>query len=181
MPSFATIAVFLMLAASPVAAQSPDPSGQDGAPGVSGQGGSTGASGLDDGSSELGLEQRVFELTSPTGAVIPALDLDPDGNGSIDADEREAVRRFSVEHRQCDGVILSTSSPEQIAAIMASSRVALVLVCADPSGLGQELRAAIAANSALMDRLGRAGYGLANVAGLELTPDGWGTLYVANF
>ena len=68
-----------------------------------------------------------------------------------------------------------------MAAIMASSRVALVLVCADPSGLGQELRAAIAANSALMDRLGRAGYGLANVAGLELTPDGWGTLYVANF
>jgi hypothetical protein len=32
-----------------------------------------------------------------------------------------------------------------------------------------------------MDRLGRAGYGLANVAGLELAPDGRGTVFVANF
>lgn len=140
-----------------------------------------GSLGVEAGSVDLSVQQRAFELTGPGGALIPALDIDPDGNGSIDADERDAVRRFSVDQRDCDGVILSSSSPEQIAAIAASTGIALVLVCADPSGLDPELRAAIAANSALMDRLGQAGYGLANVAGLELSPDGRGTVYVATF
>lgn len=133
------------------------------------------------GAADVALLQRAFEVSGSGGALIPALDIDPDGNGTIDADERDAVRRFSVDQRDCDGVILSSGSPDQIAAIAASTGIALVLVCADPSGLDQKLRAAIAANSALMDRLGRAGYGLANVAGLELSPDGRGTVYVATF
>lgn len=210
---FGSIAVILMLAASPAAAQSLGVTEQDGAPAVEGQGSSdtgvgilsdnlsvgvggdgalsaysssgraagSGSAQLEAGPAQVGAEGAGFEIAGPDGAVIPALDMDPDGNGTIDANEREAVRRFSVDQRDCDGVILSASSPEQVAAIAASSRISLVLVCADPSGLDQALRAAIAANPALMDRLAGAGYGLADVAGLELMPDGRGTIFVATF
>lgn len=149
--------------------------------GASGTLSGDGSVGAEAGDAELSLEQRAFTITAPGGSVIPALDLDPDGNGTLDAGERDAARRFGVEQRDCDGVILSSSSPGQVAAVAAATGIALVLVCADPAGLDQDLRAAIAANSALMDRLGRAGYGLANVAGLELSPDGRGTVYVATF
>ena len=139
-------------------------------------------------------EEADLEDTAPTGSVsrpsstiegsngvsIPVFAVDPDGNGIIDDAEDEAARRFTATSGECDGTIATTESPEAITAMDETAPVSLMLACADPDGLGPGLRAAIAANSGLMDTLDNSGVGLSNVAGIELDEMGGATLYLAD-
>lgn len=130
---------------------------------------------------DLSVGESAVTLQSPAveigGTTRPVLALDPDGNGRIDPAERRAAREFArTQSGPCEGLIVSTSSPEQIIAV--DSAVALALVCARPDGLEPAQRAAIAGNPALMSRLVEAGYGLADVAGIVLDVQGRGTLYL---
>lgn len=114
------------------------------------------------------------------GAQISAMMLDPDGNGIVDDAEADDARRFGATADDCDGLIVANSSVEQIMAITESAAISLTLVCADPDGLPPDQRAAIAGNSALMNKLATAGYGLGEVAGIELDAQGRGTLYLSS-
>jgi hypothetical protein len=124
----------------------------------------------------------LFSISGANGVQLPALDLDPDGNGIISDKESQTAQRFAASSVNgsgaCDGLIVSASTAEQIAAVDAASQISLSMVCADPQGLSSAQRAAIAANTALMDRLSTAGYGLGDVAGIVLDVEGRGTLYL---
>jgi hypothetical protein len=125
----------------------------------------------------------ALTIVASNGVALPVLDLDPDGNGVISVEEAEQARAFAANTLsttgECEAVIVSPGSAEEIAAIEAASHIALAMVCADREGLTSAQRAAIAANSALMNRLSTAGYSLGDVAGLVLDADGRGTLYLS--
>lgn len=131
------------------------------------------------GDSSTELPKAPLEISGADGKLIPAFTLDPDGNGLIDDAESDAARQFAARRGSCDGLIVSTSSPEQIIAVEQAQAISLMLVCANPDGLESEKRAAIAANPTLMDRLANAGFGLGDVAGIVLDGEGRGTLYIA--
>jgi hypothetical protein len=128
-------------------------------------------------------DTELFSVGGSSGTQLPVFNLDPDGNGLISENERVAAQAFAAGavngSGECDGLIVTASSAEQIAAVDAGSQISLSMVCADPSGLTSAQRAAIAANSALMDRLAAAGYGLGDVAGIVLDAEGRGTLYLS--
>ena len=130
----------------------------------------------------IGGRERL-SISGANGVELEVLDLDPDGNGLVTDAEREAAQAFAASSvnssGECDGLIVSASSAEQIAAVNSASHISLSMVCADPKGLNSVQRAAIAANSALMDRLAAAGYGLGDVAGIVLDTEGRGTLYLS--
>jgi hypothetical protein len=121
-----------------------------------------------------------FAVAGAGGAHIPAFDLDPDGNGIVDETEQTGARRFAAAATDCGGLIVSGSSVDQIMAVTESSSIALTLVCADPDSLPPGQRAAIAGNPALMNKLANAGYGLGDVAGIELDAAGRGRLYLSS-
>ena len=144
---------------------------------------SVGVSALDDTTTGSIDGSERLSISAANGTELSVLNLDPDGNGLISDEEREAAQRFAASSvnnsGECDGLIVSASNAEQIAAVSAATHIALSMVCADPKGLTSAQRAAIAANSALMDRLATAGYGLGDVAGIVLDADGRGTLYLS--
>jgi len=128
-------------------------------------------------------ESDGLSITASNGTQLTVLDLDPDGNGIISEEERQAALSFASSSvngsGECEALIVSNSNAGQIAAIDAPSKIALSMVCADPKGLSSAQRAAIAANSALMDRLAATGYGLSDVAGIVVDEQGRGTLYLS--
>lgn len=152
----------------------------------------SGAAGVDasslnmqtDASAGMGAsDDQGLSITGSNGISMTVFNLDPDGNGIISEDEGEAARVFAASSvnasGECDGLIMSPSNAEQIAAVNMAAHISLALVCADPNGLSSAQRAAIAANSALMDRLASSGYGLGDVAGIVLDANGRGTLYLS--
>jgi hypothetical protein len=122
---------------------------------------------------------RELSVEGVNGASLSAFVLDPDGNGIVDDAEETEARQFAVTAGECEGLIVSSSNAEQIMAITETASITLTLVCADPDGLPPDQRAAIAGNSALMNKLANAGYGLGDVAGVELDASGSGTLYLS--
>lgn len=127
-------------------------------------------------------DSNQLSISASNGMQLTVLNLDPDGNGLISEEEREAAQAFAASSvnssGECDGLIVSASNAEQIAAVDAASKIALSMVCADPKGLTSAQRAAIAANSSLMDRLAASGYGLGDVAGIVIDANGRGTIYL---